>query len=434
MFLPSLLQKALERAEKQRATPKDLPGEDCPQKLKTILGRMELDKRLDACAELVGRYARNSVSLEHAHMVNRGSADGYLEVAKLELQGRKISNRMDELLAVIMQDNTYRELAKFKTYPTPSINPVGQLITSPAEAEKIAEAAQKEADNIIAIAFPSGSKPPQATNDTATTQTAHTVPPTALTATTVATAGNRLNCRRQPRPASPSFTMTAVPDNLPGATANPLLIVNTGHDGNTNSCITPTLVTNHQNHQDNRNMVAFENNIPEADKQINARLVDIANQGPPSETTVTSHLDCPVPDRCQFTNHGEHQYQSTYTNQNRFYTNNYNQNYNHTWESHTVRTCNSCGTKGHIAKHCTKASFWCQWCHTTTHDTAACRSKPRSSTPMESPSVGSYHPTQSPNQHNTLNHQALPIHTTQPSPVPSGNEEWAKLLVTCMEE
>ena len=229
--------------------------------------------------------------------------------------------------------------------------------------------------------------------------------------------------------------MNVILDNCPGATANPLLIVNTGHDGNTNSFITPTLATNHQNYQDNRNTIAFENNIPEADKQINARLAEIANQGPlPSETTVTSHLDHPVPDRCQFTNHGEHQYQSTYTNQNRSYTNNYNQNYNHTWESHNDRTCNSCGTKGHIAKHCTKASFWCQWCHTATHDTQACRSKPRSSTPMESPSTGSYHPTQSPNQHNTSNHQALPIHTTQPSPAPSGNEEWAKLLVTCMEE
>ena len=69
-FSISLLQKALEGAEKQRATPKHLPGEDWPQKIKTILGRMELDKRLNAYAELVGRYARNSVSLEHVHMVN----------------------------------------------------------------------------------------------------------------------------------------------------------------------------------------------------------------------------------------------------------------------------------------------------------------------------------------------------------------------------
>ena len=108
-----LLKKALEGAEKQRATPKDLP-EDWPRKIKTILGRMELDRRLDAYVELVDRYTRNSVSLEHVHMVNRGSADGYYEVAKYELLGRKISNRMDEILSIIMQDNAYREQAKIK--------------------------------------------------------------------------------------------------------------------------------------------------------------------------------------------------------------------------------------------------------------------------------------------------------------------------------
>ena len=158
---------------------------------------MELDKRLDAYAELVGRYARNSVSLEHMHMVNRGSADGYFKVAKYELTGRKISNRMDEILAVIIQDNAYREQAKFKAYPRPAINPINQLITSPAEADKIAEAAQREADNIMAIAFPSGAEPPLATNNTATTQTTHSVLPTAPTATTVATAADCLDHRRQ---------------------------------------------------------------------------------------------------------------------------------------------------------------------------------------------------------------------------------------------
>ena len=112
-------------------------------------------------------------------MVNRGSADGYYEVAKYEIRGRKISNRMDEILAIIMQDNAYREQAKIKTYPAPTTNPVNQLITSPVEADKIAEAAQREADNIMAIAFPSGPEPLLATIDTATTQTAQSVPLTA---------------------------------------------------------------------------------------------------------------------------------------------------------------------------------------------------------------------------------------------------------------
>ena len=54
-----LLKKALEGAEQQRAIPKDLPGEDWPRKIKTILRRMELDSRLNTYTELFGRYARN---------------------------------------------------------------------------------------------------------------------------------------------------------------------------------------------------------------------------------------------------------------------------------------------------------------------------------------------------------------------------------------
>ena len=231
---------------------------------------------------------------------------------------------MDEILAIIMQDNGYREQAKIKAYPMPTTNPVNQLITSPVEADKIAEAAQWEADNIMAIAFPSGAEPPLATIDTATTQTAQSVPPTAPLATTVTTATDCLDRRKQPRPTSPAFMMNAIPDNLPGPTANPLLMVNTGHDGNTNSFIIPILATNRQNRQGNGNTVAFENIIPEADKQINTRLMEIANQGPSLETTATSRPDCHIPDRHQYTNHGERQYQSTYTNQNRSYTNNFN--------------------------------------------------------------------------------------------------------------
>ena len=68
--------------------------------------------------------------------------------------------------------------------------------------------------------------------------------------------------------------MNAIPDNRSGPTTNPLLMVNTGQDGNANSFITPTLATNHQNHQGNRNTVASENTIPETDKQINARLIE----------------------------------------------------------------------------------------------------------------------------------------------------------------
>ena len=106
---------------------------------------------------------------------------------------------MDEILAIIMQDNAYREQAKIKRYPTPTINPVNQLITSPGEADKIVEAAQREADNIMAIAFPSGAKPPLAKNDTTTTQTAQSVPAT----TPNENWDNQHHCKQQ-KPGPPS--------------------------------------------------------------------------------------------------------------------------------------------------------------------------------------------------------------------------------------
>ena len=135
---------------------------------------MQLDKRLDAYAELVSRYARNSVSLEHAHIVSRGTDSEYLKVAKFELRARKITNRMDELVAVMMQDNAYRQQGQFQTYPTPKINPINQMISSPADADKIGAATLQEAEEIMAIAYPSGIEPPVAATNTTTMQ-----PPTA---------------------------------------------------------------------------------------------------------------------------------------------------------------------------------------------------------------------------------------------------------------
>ena len=119
---------------------------------------------------------------------------------------------MDEILAIMMQDNAYREQAKIKTYPTSTTNPVNQLITSPIEAEKIAKTAQREADNIMAIAFPSGPEPLLAAIDAVATQTAQSVPPTAPLASTVTMVTDRLHQGRQPRPTSPAFMMNSSQD------------------------------------------------------------------------------------------------------------------------------------------------------------------------------------------------------------------------------
>ena len=158
---------------------------------------------------------------------------------------------MDEIVAVMMQDNAYRQQGQFQTYPTPKTNPINQMISSPAEVDRIAAAALQEAEEIMAIAYPSGTQPPIAVTDTMITQATQSMPLTNTTTTTAATAADHLDCRRTNRLASPSFTMNAAPENCTGVTTNPLLMVNTGNNGNMNSFITPTLETNCQNCQDN---------------------------------------------------------------------------------------------------------------------------------------------------------------------------------------
>ena len=87
--------------------------------------------------------------------------------------------------------------------------------------------------------------------------------------------------------------MNAIMESHLGA-PNPLLTVNMGNEGNGNSFITSTITTTHLNHQ---NTVAFKNQVPKAEKQINAHLAEIANQGP-TETTAANHLDHPDSNRC----------------------------------------------------------------------------------------------------------------------------------------
>ena len=87
--------------------------------------------------------------------------------------------------------------------------------------DKISAATLQEAEEIMAIAYPSGTQPPVAVTDTTTTQTTQSMPSTATLTTTATTAADHLDHGRTNRPASPSFTMTVATENHPGVTAKP---------------------------------------------------------------------------------------------------------------------------------------------------------------------------------------------------------------------
>ena len=112
------------------------------------LCRFDLDKKLDTFVDLSGMYARNQI----ASMLPRG--ERYREMAKFESRVRKISNRIDELIVVFIQDNTLREVTYLPIYPLLKTNPIRQNIQTVRQVNKTEVEVQKEIECIIWIAFP----------------------------------------------------------------------------------------------------------------------------------------------------------------------------------------------------------------------------------------------------------------------------------------
>ena len=198
-----------------------------------------------------------------------------------------------------------------------------------------------------------------------------------------------------------------------------------------------------QSRPDTRNTVMFESR-----PTVNQRLMEIASGT--VATTAPNRKDChnsdlqnpsaARPTQSSTSNSDQHSHEEP-TNRNYYGKNNQSNFTTRTWENnYTHCTCNSCGEKGHMQRNCTKTDLYCNFCYTRTHDTVACKSKPKTSTPLESPSAGDYHPTPSPRAHNTSiptedpNKSVIPNHVTQPSPVSSYTEDIMKAWITRLDQ
>ena len=162
-FPLSLLEKILVSDAKQRIVTSDLPGTG----LSTIITKpMTWDQvgcRTEIFAELVGMYASNQISLQHASLLPKKQV--YKEISKYETKGRRIERRLDELLAVFTQDNYLREAAGLRRYPLPKINPINKEITTKLQAERYSEEAHEEAKRIAKTAFNDKGEPYKATEN-----------------------------------------------------------------------------------------------------------------------------------------------------------------------------------------------------------------------------------------------------------------------------
>ena len=395
--------------------------------------------RTEIFAKLVGMYAANQISLQHAQLLPKEIS--YREISRYETKSRRIETRMDELLAVFTHDNYLREAAGLRKYPLPKIIPINKEITSKTQAEKYSDEAHKEAKGIAKAAFNDKGEPFKATDNiletAAATATDHpscytsSLPPATRVDMTAA-AISRAN-----RDSSPAFVLDTESSQVP-------LTVRTTGEAPSGSFIVLTLATDVRNRPDTRSTVTFESR-----PTVNQRLMEIASST--VATTASNHEDRHTSESQgtsatrttqSGTNSSDQHPQEEHGNCNYYSKNNQSHFTTRTWEnSYTHRTCNSCGEKGHMQKNCTKTDLYCNFCHTRTHDTVACKSKPKTSTPMESPSAGDYHPAPSPRSHSTSippedpNKSVIPNHVTQPSPVSSSyTEDIMKAWITRLDQ
>ena len=95
-FPLTLLEKILQSDAKQRISTADLPGTGLSTVVNKPLEWDQLGCRTQIFAELVGMYAANQVSLQHAQLLPKDIA--YREISRYETKGRRIETRLDELL------------------------------------------------------------------------------------------------------------------------------------------------------------------------------------------------------------------------------------------------------------------------------------------------------------------------------------------------
>ena len=116
-FPLTLLEKILKSDAKQRMSTADLPGTGLSTIINEPMTWDQVGYRTEIFAELVGMYAANQISLQHAQLLPKDIS--YREISKYETRSRRIETRMDELLAVFTHDNYLREAAGLRKYPLP---------------------------------------------------------------------------------------------------------------------------------------------------------------------------------------------------------------------------------------------------------------------------------------------------------------------------
>ena len=106
-FPLTLLAKILKSDAKQCISTSDIPGTGLSTIITEPMTWDQVGCRTEIFTKLVGMYAANQISLQHAQLLPKDIS--YREISRYETKSRRIETRMDELLAVFTHDNYLRE-------------------------------------------------------------------------------------------------------------------------------------------------------------------------------------------------------------------------------------------------------------------------------------------------------------------------------------
>ena len=210
-FPLTLLEKILKSDTKQRISTADLPGIGLSTVINKPLTWDQLGCRTEIFAKLVGMYAANQISLQHAQLLPRDIS--YREISRYETKSRRIETRMDELLAVFTHDKYLREDAGLRKYPLPKINPINKEITSKIQAEKYSNEAHEEVKEIAKAAFDDKGEAFKATDN--------------VLETAVATATDCPSCYTTSLPPATQIESTATATSRTGHDSSPAFVLDT---------------------------------------------------------------------------------------------------------------------------------------------------------------------------------------------------------------
>ena len=297
-FPEGILREIL-KSDAEKRQEAGIPGRDLEKKFNRSLTREELDTRLGTFSQLVEMATVNFVMMEDTE--RQPYAIRIKDMLKLERRRGAIDKQLDELTIVFLADNEKRHEQGLRKYDIPKLRPTNALITTREHADKYTRDSNNECYRILCSAFKGDTpyKIGEATEtETEENTAAATVTPTITVetpATTATSAENRQVTAHTTVTVPPVPATTTAPTMPSMATAPPVtavaeapnlgaLTIGTANNetGESFHLQAPTPTTGATN-APARPGVTFGAALNTSD--INTRMMEIANNGPPATTT-----------------------------------------------------------------------------------------------------------------------------------------------------